>query len=242
MSERGRPADGRPTSRVRVRAGGTWTPKGIEAATALDRVRRMVVTASLESLAATAAVALTGQRWPMTAAAQHVPPLRGLYAIYGDDQAWTDLGFEPHPDQPLYVGKAEKSLVSRDLNGHFAVSPKSIPRTGSSTVRRSFAALLRGVLKLKAVPRNLGRPERFANYSLAEGGDARLNEWMHARLTLAVWPAPVGMAVALADVETEVIVRFTPLINLDKNPAKLAKLTRARAEMAAEAAQWRPEV
>lgn len=195
----------------------------------------------LPDLSAAAVDALTGERWAITDAVQHVPPRPGLYAIYGDEQAWRDLQLEPAPNQPLYVGKAEESLVSRDLNGHFATNPNSKPRTGGSTVRRSFAALLREALNLHAVPRNLARPERFSNYGLAEGGDARLNEWMHARLTLAVWPAPADMPAPLGEVETAVIVRFTPPINLDKNPGKLARLSAARAEMAAEASRWRPE-
>ncbi|TCJ23792.1 hypothetical protein E0W80_09545 [Microbacterium sp. PI-1] len=195
---------------------------------------------AVRDLATAAVAALTGERWAITDAAAHVPSRPGLYAIYGDDQAWRDLQLEPTPAVPLYVGKAEASLVSRDLNGHFAINPRSKPRTGGSTVRRSFAALLRDGLDLHAVPRNLARPERFANYALAEGGDARLNEWMHARLQLAVWPTPAGMTVPLGEVETAVIMHFAPPINLDKNPGKLARLSRARAKMAAEAAAWRP--
>lgn len=200
----------------------------------------MTSTTPLPGLAASAVDALTGRRWTITDAPLHVPPRPGLYAIYGDEQAWNDLGLTATPHQPLYVGKAEESLVSRDLNGHFATNLNSKPRTGGSTVRRSFAALLRDALDLHAVPRNLTKPERFANYALAEGGDTRLNEWMHARLTLAVWPAPADMPVALGDVETAVIVEFTPPINLDKNPGKLARLSRARADMASEASRWRP--
>ncbi|AVL96150.1 MULTISPECIES: GIY-YIG nuclease family protein [Microbacterium] len=196
---------------------------------------------SLHDLTNPAVAALTGERWAIMEAAQLVPARPGLYAIYGDEQAWRDLQLEPAPDHPLYVGKAEESLVSRDLNGHFATNPKSKPRTGGSTVRRSFAALLRDFLDLHAVPRNLAKPERFANYALADGGDARLNEWMHARLQLSVWPAPADMRVPLGDVETSVIVRLTPPINLDKNPGRLPRLSAARAAMAAEAAAWRPE-
>lgn len=195
----------------------------------------------LQDLTAAAIDALTGERWAITEAAQNVLARPGLYAIYGDAQAWRDLQLEPAPDQPLYVGKAEKSLVSRDLNGHFATNPRMTkPRTGGSTVRQSFAALSRDTLDLHAVPRNLAVPGYFSMYALAEGGDTRLNEWMHARLTLAVWPAPAGMPVPLGQVETAVIVHFTPPINLDKNPSKLARLSRARADMAAEAAAWRP--
>lgn len=78
-----------------------------------------------------------------------------------------------------------------------------------------------------------------ANFALAEGGDTRLNEWMRARLSLAVWPAPADMTVPLKDVETALIVYFAPPINLDKNPNKLARLSAARSEMAVETAAWR---
>lgn len=199
----------------------------------------MTASASMQDLTLSAIAALSGERWAIVDASDHVPPRPGLYAIYGDDQAWQDLPLPPTPDQPLYVGKAERSLVSRDLNGHFATNPNSKPNTGGSTVRRSFAALLRDALELHAVPRNLNNPERFANYGLAEGGDATLNGWMHSRLSLAVWPAPESMNPPLGSVETQVIVHFTPPLNLDKNPNKLIRLSRARAEMAAEAALWR---
>ncbi|MFD6699819.1 MULTISPECIES: GIY-YIG nuclease family protein [unclassified Microbacterium] len=198
----------------------------------------MTIRTPLADLAADAVDALTGARWAIAAAADHVPACPGLYAIYGDEPAWRDIELEAATDGPLYVGKAEESLISRDLHGHFATNPKSKPRTGGSTVRRSFAALLRDTLDLHAVPRNLAKPERFANFSLAEGGDERLNEWMHARLTLALWPAPEDLAVPLGDIETVVIHHFAPPINLDKNPAKLARLSQARAAMAAEASRW----
>lgn len=201
----------------------------------LDRCR-LTPQLSLRDLTSAAVSGLTGERWAITDAVQRVPSRPGLYAIYGDEQAWRDLQLEAAPDLPLYVGKAEESLVSRDLNSHFATNPNSKPHTGSSTVRRSFAALLREALDLHAVPRNVAKPERFSNYALADSGDARLTEWMHARLTLAVWPAPAVLPVPLGDVETEVIVRFAPSINLDKNPGKLARLSAARAAMAAEAA------
>lgn len=64
---------------------------------------------------------------------------------------------------------------------------------------------------------------------------------MHSQLSLAVSPTPDEMSVPLGEVETAVILRLAPPLNLDKNPSKLGHIRRARAEMAAEAAQWRPE-
>jgi hypothetical protein len=214
----------------------------LEAVRAIRQNRSiMTISPALRGLTADAISVLQGARWAIADAADHVPSQPGLYAIYGDEQALAELQLTGDSDQPLYVGKAEESLVARDLNTHFAVNSGVAARTGSSTVRRSFAALLRDVLDLRAVPRSLANPGYFTNYGLAEGGDARLTEWMHARLTLAVWAAPVGMPVSLAAVETAVIRHFTPPINLAKNPRKLSRLTHARTLMAAEASRWRPE-
>ena len=75
---------------------------------------------------------------PLAGAEDRVPGRPGLYAIYGDATTWEELGLgQPSDDRALYVGKAEDSLVSRDLKTHFGDG-----RTGQSTVRRSFAALL----------------------------------------------------------------------------------------------------
>jgi hypothetical protein len=201
----------------------------------------------LSEPAAEAVAALTGSRWAILDAAAHVEPRAGLYAIYGDERARRDLGLvdnehaKTESELPLYIGKAEESFVSRDLQDHFAALPGRVAKTGGSTVRRSVAALLRDQLELRAVPRNLEKPGYFSMYGLGGDGDARLTAWMHDRLTLAVWPAPAGMPVALANVETELIRHFTPPINIAKNPRKLARLQGARTAMAAEARAWGPE-
>ena len=43
-----------------------------------------------------------------------------LYAVYGGREVWRELGLGAPPDgRPLYVGKAEDSLVARDLRTPF---------------------------------------------------------------------------------------------------------------------------
>ena len=64
-----------------------------------------------------ALAALSGPRWNIADAPAHVPDKPGLYTIFGDDKARTQLGLERRPDDLLYVGKAEDSLVSRELRG-----------------------------------------------------------------------------------------------------------------------------
>ncbi|WIB61401.1 hypothetical protein DEJ13_06105 [Curtobacterium sp. MCLR17_007] len=201
---------------------------------------------TISDLAADAIAALTGTRWSIIDAPAHVPAKPGLYAIFGDERAHRELGLledagaRSAPDLPLYVGKAEASFVERDLKDHFAAVPGSTARTGGSTVRRSFAALLRCRLDLHGVPRNREIPGYFSMYSLAGDDDAQLTAWMHARPSLAVRTAPVQMTVKLVDVETQLIRHSTPVINIDRNPRKLSRLGAARKAMSAEAKAWRP--
>lgn len=109
-----------------------------------------------------AVAALTAPCYALAKAEAVVPHVPGLYAIYGGLMEWADLGLgRPTDDRPLYVGKSESSLADRDLRTHFGNG-----RTGSSTVRRTFAGLLHDSLGLRGLPRNPARPERFANYGL----------------------------------------------------------------------------
>ena len=63
--------------------------------------------------------ALRAPRLSLRDAMQALPASPGLYAIYGDESAWSQLHLAPAADMPLYVGKAEDSLVARDLRTHF---------------------------------------------------------------------------------------------------------------------------
>jgi hypothetical protein len=166
---------------------------------------------SLEHFADEACAALAADRAiQLEDAASQVLAKPGLYAIHGGAAAWLDLGLDEPPDlRPLYVGKAEESLVSRDLETHFGDG-----RTGSSTVRRSFAALLRGTLGLRGTPRNPDKPGYYANYGLSPKQDAALTAWMRERLTLATCPTPATCEVPLSKIERAVLKRLEPPLNL----------------------------
>jgi hypothetical protein len=164
-----------------------------------------------------------------------VPDAAGLYAIYGDAFVWEDLGLgRPPDDRPLYVGKAEDSLVSRDLGTHFETG-----KTGWSSPRRSFAALLAGELKLSALPRRPADPEprRFSCYALKKSGDQRLSRWMQERLSLAVWACPP--ALGLATVERSIMRALRPPLNLTgvDQPWK-KEVKKARKTLTSESKQW----
>jgi hypothetical protein len=194
--------------------------------------RRQDARDDLSHLVAQAVGSPSGPTYRITDAFDHVPDKGGLYAIFGDGRARRELGVAADQDGPLYVGKAEHSLASRDLRTHFSTG-----KTGSSTVRRSFAALLREPLQLRAVPRNLSRPERFANFGLDVDGDDRLTAWMHQRLTLAVWVTPV-ITMPLKEIEAAVIGHWDPPLNLTQVTQVLPALRHGRQTMAAQARQW----
>jgi hypothetical protein len=187
----------------------------------------------LDDLVAAALEALRQNRYRLDRAAEYVPDRPGLYAIYGDPSTWAQLGLgEPPGARPLYIGKAEDSLVSRDLRTHFGDG-----RTGQSTVRRSLAALLRGSLGLRAIPRNPAKPGYFSSYGLSPAHDTDLTAWMREYLQLAVWIKPDGGH--LESVERRVLSALIPPLNLkDVTTPWQPQVKAARATMAAEARRW----
>jgi|JI10StandDraft_1071094.scaffolds.fasta_scaffold186406_2 hypothetical protein len=189
---------------------------------------------TIEAATAAALESLTGTRHVYDAAAELVPDEPGLYAFYGDGAAWSSLDLRPNfPDQPLYVGKAERSLNGRDVRTHFAAG-----KTGSSTVRRSLAALLDRGLGLVPVPRNTAKPDGSANFALDPASEAKLSEWMRHRLALATW-SRIGEE-SLGVIETEVIRQLRPPLNLNKVGEPRAQLRAARRRMADIARAWQP--
>jgi hypothetical protein len=184
------------------------------------------IAAVLESLA--------GPRHGYYEATRVVPDQPGLYAFYGDRRAWSSLDLTAaFDDQPLYVGKAESSLNGRDVRTHFAAG-----RTGSSTVRRSLAALLVGELALVPIPRNLAKPDGSANFALDPPSEARLSDWMRQRLSLATWVKLEGESLDV--IETVAVRRLRPPLNLDKVGEPRERLRAARKRLADIARAWQP--
>ena len=153
----------------------------------------------------------------------------GLYAIYGDPAGWLELGLgKAPPGAALYVGKAEAV--------HFRTG-----RTAQSTVRRSFAALLRDHLALRGIPRNQTKPENLAEFALSEEHEVMLNDWMDAHLEIALWAQPPECAV-LGEIEVAVLKRWSPPLNLrDKRSTWGARVSAAHKQMASDARDWARE-
>jgi len=165
-----------------------------------------------------------------------LPSRPGIYAIHADGRAleelkvdrWTSVG------RPVYVGKSETSLGQRDIGTHF-----SDGKTGSSTLRRSLAALLSSQLGLSGQPRNHRRPGHFSNFGLSPEHDLRLTNWMREHLSIATW---VGDARApLGDVEASVLANWNPVLNLTKvTHQNVDRLRAERAVLAEQARRWTP--
>jgi GIY-YIG catalytic domain-containing protein len=177
-------------------------------------------------MTASVCTALSAPRHTLLEAAGNVP---GLYAIYGDPAAWLELGLgNAPPGAALYVGKTE-------------AAPLRSVRTAQSTVRRSFAALLRAPLALRGIPRNQTKPERLSDFALSEEHDVMLTEWMDAHLEIAVWTKPPECAV-LGEIEVAVLKRWSPPLNLRDNRSTWGALVSAAHKlMASDARTWARE-
>jgi hypothetical protein len=179
--------------------------------------------------------ALAGIKHSIAEAERHVADVAGLYAIYGALEIWQQLGLGDPPDnRPMYVGKAEESLKARDLRQHFGTGA-----TGSSTVRRTFAAMLRDARGFVGVPRNRAKPSKWSHYALDDEHEAALTEWMRGNLKLAVWTMPPECG-DLHAVEKGVLAKLVPPLNLQDNPTSpwRTAVRKARRVMANDAKAW----
>lgn len=161
---------------------------------------------------------------PVADAMQTTPDARGLYAIRVNRAGLDQIGLIGHdPAQPVYTGLASKSLKKRDTRQHFASKA-----TGSSTVRRTLAALLADVMGFVPVPRGTRSPR--SKWKLeTEAQEVALTEWMQKHLNLAVWAAPAGTD--LSATETSITQAWRPPLNQINNPDKWPHLPECLEEM-----------
>jgi hypothetical protein len=182
--------------------------------------------------------ALRADPFPVTSA-ERMPTCPGLYAVWSNEKTWSELGLEWRgPLTPLYVGKAEDSLRRREVDTHFAAGSSSASKTGSSTVRRSFAALLAPSLGFRAIPRNVEKPGHFPNYALRSDDDLRLTTWMHEHLLLSAWVKPAELTAPLRLLEALIIREWDPPINIQGAASSRVALKAARSVLSAQARSW----
>ncbi|TFV47789.1 GIY-YIG nuclease family protein [Blastococcus sp. TF02A_35] len=138
-----------------------------------------------------------------------VPAEPGLYAWWAPAGAVPGIPGPAHPHallELLYVGIAPSRTTSRSTLRSRVLGNHAGGNTGSSTLRRSLAALLTG---------SQGYRTRWTSRTVLEPADEqRLSAWMreHLSLTWAVHPAPW-------EVEAGVIERLAPPLNQADNAA-----------------------
>ena len=149
-------------------------------------------------------------------------PVSDGYSLYGRSAGPVHLLHDDDDDGVAESGRRssridDKSLVVRDLCTHFRIGC-----TGQSTVRRTFAALLRDTLGLRGIPRNQQNPERPAHFALSAEHDASLNQWTNTSLDLAVWTKPEDCS-NLGAIEVGVFARWSPPLNVRDNTSPWRK-------------------
>ena len=185
---------------------------------------------------------IMSRRLPYADLCTRVHAVPGLYAFFGDKSVWKGLGLNlPSDDRPLYVGKAEKSLLRRPISDHFGDRSRSrrTSPTGSSSPRRSVAALIGEQLSLNPIPRNPSLKKYFDRYGFSYDDDRKLTNWMRENLLIGWYECLPSCN--LAGLETSVARTLEPPLFLDSifSPAHgnwVQNVKLARAGMAAKAA------
>ena len=140
----------------------------------------------------------------------------GVYALFLRKGS-TLPGMELREQELIYIGLAanRKGLKGRC---HFNA------RTRNHSPRKSLAVLLMDVLEL--VPVLVSKPTSGDTWGLDATSDARLSQWMHDNLNLAV-----EICADVEDRETELICRYAPPLNLTKCSQTLThrRISEARA-------------
>jgi hypothetical protein len=145
----------------------------------------------------------------------------GIYALFFIGRQFPLEGCKPIEEQIIYIGKTESSQASRDRDTHFADG-----KTGSSTLRRSFGAMLRKEFGLKPLPRGEADIEknRTSHFKFDAASERKLSAWMQDNLALSFYdyhrpPAEIDR------LETELITGLVPVLNIDrKNPSNPFKI------------------
>ena len=129
-----------------------------------------------------------------------LPKEHGIYALFLRPDR--KIAVLPEISELVYVGKAEnrEGLAGRC---HFS------GRTLNHSPRKSLAGLLCREIELTPELFISGK-KRSRNWGLEKTSDARLSDWMHENLDLALYPCAEARAV-----EARLIARYQPPLNID---------------------------
>jgi len=150
----------------------------------------------------------------------------GIYALFFHGSEFPLPGYNPKEDEIIYLGKTESSQASRDRDTHF-----SSGKTGSSTIRRTFGALLREKLELKPIIRSQSDiiKGRISHYKFDQLSEEKLTKWMVQNLGLSFYEVKAS-ASEIDRLETHLIQIQKPILNIDRKTSNKPWKTKIQAK------------
>ena len=143
-----------------------------------------------------------------------VPDVAGLYCIKLRKGAKLPAKFgKVREDGIIYIGQASTSLYKRFWK-------QELNHRGAATFFRSIGAML-GYLP----PKGSLAGKSTRNYKFSPDDTEAIRKWMQQNLLVSY---VIGDASLLDEVEEALIRKYTPLVNIAKNPAASAELSAAR--------------
>lgn len=145
----------------------------------------------------------------------------GIYAFFYIGNCFPLLADSVSKHQIIYVGKTESSQEKRDAKTHFTTG-----KTGSSTVRKSIGSILCAKENLKPIPRNDSdhKKGRFSHFKFDDPSEIKITNWMKNNLALSYYEYPRTRQ-EIEYLETEIIDKLIPILNISKNPKNAFKDT-----------------
>jgi len=153
---------------------------------------------------------------------------KGLYVVaYTGTELVGSLWGSDKP-RIVYIGESKEDSSRHFISGH----------TGTSTVRRSLAALLAPKLELKPMPRSTDESDndRYDNYMLDNESEDKLTQWMRDKFTVAFLEVAEDILEAML---IAMIQYSVPMFNFQNNPENKygAEIKVCRKRLAEEARQ-----
>jgi hypothetical protein len=143
----------------------------------------------------------------------------GIYSIgfMGDKFPWEVTRNGVSSNSIIYIGKTQKSSISRDRDGHF-----SSGQSGNSTLRRSLGGILIDQLNLTPIPRSKTEIsiQKYRNYKFFAEGEDKLTTWMLNNLSLSFYDFE-GSKQELEELENKLIQVVIPILNIRNNPGNV---------------------
>lgn len=148
-----------------------------------------------------------------------VPPKAGVYCIRISDKNTLPTPYDKllaaRGHDIIYIGIASSSLKTRFLN-------QELRAIGHGTFFRSIGA----VLGFRPIKGSLSNKTNKYNYTFSSEDEVKIIEWINKNLIVNWVEVDNGFQI----IESTLLNKYLPLLNLSKNPSALIELTKLRAE------------